>query len=260
MRGGSAPKLGWFPGLNYRMNEFTGGVLLAQIRKLDTIICGCAGERGSRIRGGPRVCRASSFRRLPDPAGELGTGVFIGFKTREQRERYSEAMKAEDVPVAPPERIGHPARRSGDRAEGDGHAELAVLHLRARTLDPLREGELPPHDRDPRALCRRHDGARSTPRRTLPMRSRRFAKCTRSRGLVRFGTTVLQSSVSARHLVESVFSSLLFERIDLPYSVRERTLRSRSANSRRMDESMATVRIQPEIRQRQVARTRRRAT
>src|SRR5258708_11465119 len=31
-------KLHYMPGLNYRMNEFTGGVLLAQLRKLDTIV------------------------------------------------------------------------------------------------------------------------------------------------------------------------------------------------------------------------------
>ena len=30
----------WFVGANYRMNEFTGGVLLAQMRKIDRIISG----------------------------------------------------------------------------------------------------------------------------------------------------------------------------------------------------------------------------
>src|SRR6185436_1898940 len=28
----------WFPGQNYRLNEFSGGVLLAQLRKLDRIV------------------------------------------------------------------------------------------------------------------------------------------------------------------------------------------------------------------------------
>jgi 8-amino-3,8-dideoxy-alpha-D-manno-octulosonate transaminase len=100
MRGGNGT-VGWFPGLNYRMNEFTGGVLLAQMRKLDTIIAGVRAN-AARVYAGVRELRGVELRRLPDPAGELGTGVFIGFKTREQRERYAEAMKAEGVPVSPP--------------------------------------------------------------------------------------------------------------------------------------------------------------
>ncbi len=100
MRGG-AGKIGWFPGLNYRMNEFTGGVLLAQMRKLDTIIAGVRAN-AARVYEGVRGLPGVELRRLPDPSGELGTGVFIGFKTKEQRERYSAAMKAEGVPVSPP--------------------------------------------------------------------------------------------------------------------------------------------------------------
>jgi 8-amino-3,8-dideoxy-alpha-D-manno-octulosonate transaminase len=100
MRGG-AGAVGWFPGLNYRMNEFTGGVLLAQMRKLDTIISGVRAN-AARVYAGVRGLPGVALRRLPDPAGELGTGVFIGFKTREQRDRYAEAMKAEGVPVSPP--------------------------------------------------------------------------------------------------------------------------------------------------------------
>jgi 8-amino-3,8-dideoxy-alpha-D-manno-octulosonate transaminase len=98
---GGAGKVGWIPGLNYRMNEFTGGVLLAQMRKLDTIIAGVRAN-AARVYEGVRGLQGIELRRLPDPAGELGTGVFIGFKNREQRDRYAEAMKAEGVPVSPP--------------------------------------------------------------------------------------------------------------------------------------------------------------
>ena len=101
MRGGIPAKFGLLPGLNYRMNEFTGGVLLAQIRKLDTII-GAVRTNAGRVYDGVRDLPGVRFRPLPDPAGEIGTGVFIGFKTREQRERYAAAMKAENVPVASP--------------------------------------------------------------------------------------------------------------------------------------------------------------
>jgi hypothetical protein len=42
------------------------------------------------------------LRHRADPAGELGTGVFLGFATREQRQKFADAMKAENVPVASP--------------------------------------------------------------------------------------------------------------------------------------------------------------
>lgn len=101
VRRGMPEKVGWIPGLNYRMNEFTGGVLLAQIRKLDTIIGGVRAN-AARVYAGVRDLPGAKFRHLPDPAGELGTGVFIGFRNKDQRERYVAAMKAEGVPVIPP--------------------------------------------------------------------------------------------------------------------------------------------------------------
>ena len=100
-RPGFPAKLRFMPGLNYRMNEFTGGVLLAQIRKLDTII-GDARRNARRLYQGIRDLPAAHLRRLPDPEGELGTGVFLGFASKEVRDQYSKAMRAEGVPVSAP--------------------------------------------------------------------------------------------------------------------------------------------------------------
>ena len=94
-------KLGFIPGLNYRMNEFTGGVLLAQLRKLDTII-GDVRRNARRVYGGIRDLEFLRWRHLPDPEGELGTGIFLGFRTKEERQRYADAMMAEGVPVSSP--------------------------------------------------------------------------------------------------------------------------------------------------------------
>ncbi len=94
-------KLRFLPGLNYRMNEFTGGVLLAQLRKLDTII-GDVRRNARRVYDGISGLPDTHLRRLPDPAGELGTGIFLGFRTKEARDRYAQAMKAEGVPVMAP--------------------------------------------------------------------------------------------------------------------------------------------------------------
>jgi 8-amino-3,8-dideoxy-alpha-D-manno-octulosonate transaminase len=94
-------KLHYMPGLNYRMNEFTGGVLLAQLRKLDTIL-GDVRRNARRVYSGLRDVPGLRLRRLPDPDGELGTGIFIGFPSAAERQRYADAMKAEGVPVAGP--------------------------------------------------------------------------------------------------------------------------------------------------------------
>jgi 8-amino-3,8-dideoxy-alpha-D-manno-octulosonate transaminase len=94
-------KLRFLPGLNYRMNEFTGGVLLAQLRKLDTII-GDVRRNARRVYDGISGLPDTHLRRLPDPAGELGTGIFLGFRTKEARDRYAQAMRAEGVPVMAP--------------------------------------------------------------------------------------------------------------------------------------------------------------
>ncbi|HJZ96199.1 MAG TPA: DegT/DnrJ/EryC1/StrS family aminotransferase [Candidatus Solibacter sp.] len=94
-------KLRFLPGLNYRMNEFTGGVLLAQIRKLDTII-GDVRRNARRVYTGIQDLPGAKLRRLPDPAGELGTGIFLEFASREQRDRYIVAMRAEGVPASAP--------------------------------------------------------------------------------------------------------------------------------------------------------------
>jgi 8-amino-3,8-dideoxy-alpha-D-manno-octulosonate transaminase len=90
-----------FIGTNYRMNEFSGGVLLAQIRKIDRII-GDVRTHARRLYEGARDLRGVEFRKLPDPQGELGSAVFLGFKDKNQRDAYISGMKAEGVVAQPP--------------------------------------------------------------------------------------------------------------------------------------------------------------
>jgi 8-amino-3,8-dideoxy-alpha-D-manno-octulosonate transaminase len=94
-------QLDFFPGSNFRMSEFTGGVLLAQLRKLDTI-AGDVRTNARRVYDGIRDLPNLYPRRLADASGELGSGIFLGFKNKELRDRYIAAMKAENVPAAPP--------------------------------------------------------------------------------------------------------------------------------------------------------------
>jgi 8-amino-3,8-dideoxy-alpha-D-manno-octulosonate transaminase len=90
-----------FVGTNFRMSEFTGGVLLAQIRKLDTIVHDVRAN-ARRVYDGIRDLPNLRPRHLPDPEGELGSGIYLGFKNKETRDRYADAMKEANVPVAPP--------------------------------------------------------------------------------------------------------------------------------------------------------------
>jgi len=94
-------RLSAFAGCNFRMSEFTGGVLLAQIRKIDRIIEDVR-SNARRVYEGVSDLPGMRLRRLPDPAGELGTGVYIDFQTKERRDRFIALMKAENVPASPP--------------------------------------------------------------------------------------------------------------------------------------------------------------
>ena len=96
-----SPRIDGFPGSQFRMSEFTGGVLLAQLRKLDEIVAALRAN-SSRVYQGIRDLPGARLRLLPDPKGELGTAVFLGFETKEKRDRYLVAMKAENVPASPP--------------------------------------------------------------------------------------------------------------------------------------------------------------
>jgi 8-amino-3,8-dideoxy-alpha-D-manno-octulosonate transaminase len=93
--------LDFFPGANFRMSEFTGAVLLAQVRKLDRVVNDVR-MNARRVYDGIGDLPGLYQRRLPDPAGELGSGIFLGFKSKEVRDRFVAAMKAENVPAGPP--------------------------------------------------------------------------------------------------------------------------------------------------------------
>jgi 8-amino-3,8-dideoxy-alpha-D-manno-octulosonate transaminase len=83
------------------MNEFSGGVLLAQLRKLDTIVKSSRAN-AQRVYDGIRDLPGLRLRHMPDPDGDIGAAVFVGFPSKDHCQRYKEAMKAENVPVSGP--------------------------------------------------------------------------------------------------------------------------------------------------------------
>jgi 8-amino-3,8-dideoxy-alpha-D-manno-octulosonate transaminase len=88
-------------GNQYRMSEFTGAVLLAQLRKLDTIL---AALRGHARRVYEAIADLSDLelRHRADPAGDTGSTLWLGFPSQAVRDRFRTAMGAENVPAGTP--------------------------------------------------------------------------------------------------------------------------------------------------------------
>ncbi len=90
-----------FASCNFRMNEFTGAVLKGQLQKLDTI---CKGLRTNarKVREGIADLPGLKLRKTPDQEGDLGVTVFPDMGTRERRDRFLRAMRAEGVSASGP--------------------------------------------------------------------------------------------------------------------------------------------------------------
>jgi 8-amino-3,8-dideoxy-alpha-D-manno-octulosonate transaminase len=90
-----------FAGSQYRMNEFTGGVLLAQMSKLDTIVAALR-SHARRIYEGIGGLPGIRLRHRPDLQGDLGSVVGLQFQSKERRDRFLKAMHDENLPANPP--------------------------------------------------------------------------------------------------------------------------------------------------------------
>jgi 8-amino-3,8-dideoxy-alpha-D-manno-octulosonate transaminase len=88
-------------GNQYRMSEFTGAVLLAQIRKLDQIVEALR-DHARRVYAGINGLQDLQLRDRADSAGDIGSTVWLGFPSQGQRDRFLAAMNAENVPASPP--------------------------------------------------------------------------------------------------------------------------------------------------------------
>jgi 8-amino-3,8-dideoxy-alpha-D-manno-octulosonate transaminase len=99
-RAGKA-RLDSFAALQFRMSEFTAAVLLAQLRKLDQIVSAVRAN-ARRVYAGLRDLPGLHLRHRPDPEGELGVGIYLGFRGQSERDRFMAAMKGENVPAHAP--------------------------------------------------------------------------------------------------------------------------------------------------------------
>jgi len=78
-------------GMNCRMNELTGAVALAQVRKLDRIIA-VLREKKKKFKDLISDVRGLKFRTLNDPAGECATILTVLFDSPEMANRVSRRL------------------------------------------------------------------------------------------------------------------------------------------------------------------------
>ncbi|MGC9329510.1 MAG: DegT/DnrJ/EryC1/StrS family aminotransferase [Candidatus Hinthialibacter sp.] len=85
-----------FAGENFRMSEFTGAVLGAQLPKLDTMISEMR-RNFNYVLDGVQNTPGIKLRKRPDPDGDIGYGIFVQCQNKEARDRFIEEMGKQRV-------------------------------------------------------------------------------------------------------------------------------------------------------------------
>jgi 8-amino-3,8-dideoxy-alpha-D-manno-octulosonate transaminase len=88
-----------FAGENFRMNEFTGAVLGAQLSKLDSMLAQLRGNAGT-IYAGIEKLSGIRLRHRPDPKGDIGYAVFFEMKDKTMRDRCISQLRKRKVPAS----------------------------------------------------------------------------------------------------------------------------------------------------------------
>jgi 8-amino-3,8-dideoxy-alpha-D-manno-octulosonate transaminase len=107
--------LSGFAACNFRMNEFTGAVLKGQVTKLGTI-CERLRRNARKVREGIADLPGLKLRKMADPEGDLGVTVFLDMGTRERRDWFLRALRAEGISASGPG--GSVILPTDDRIEG----------------------------------------------------------------------------------------------------------------------------------------------
>lgn len=94
-----AARLPTFAGENFRMNEFTGAVLGAQLSKLDSMVAQMRSS-AERVYEGIKDLPGIQLRRRPDPKGDIGYCVGWEMKDKAARDRCIEELRQRKVPAS----------------------------------------------------------------------------------------------------------------------------------------------------------------
>jgi len=85
-----------FCGVNYRMSELTGAVMLAQFAKLDTLLASMR-KNQKRIIDQIKDTKGISLRPSNDPEGDTGICIMFYLESTEKVQKFVEALNAEGV-------------------------------------------------------------------------------------------------------------------------------------------------------------------
>ena len=88
-----------FCGVNYRMSELTGAVMLAQLAKLDTLLSQMRANK-KRIKDQIKGIKGITFRRLNDEAGEVAICLMFMLDSADKVGPFVDAVKAEGIDAA----------------------------------------------------------------------------------------------------------------------------------------------------------------
>jgi len=95
---GGMPRLEPGVGWQFRMSEWTGAVMRAQLRKLDRIVADFR-DKGTRVAQGVAELQGIRFRKANDPGGGLRSSVYFCTAGKNQRDRFIKALEAENIPA-----------------------------------------------------------------------------------------------------------------------------------------------------------------
>jgi len=87
-----------FAGQNFRMSEFTGAVMGAQLAKLDTIITDLR-RVADAVLDGINDLPGLRLRKRPDPEGDLGYGIYFELKNKAARDRCMSELGKRKIPA-----------------------------------------------------------------------------------------------------------------------------------------------------------------
>ena len=90
-----------FAASNFRMSEFTGAILKAQEQDLETI-CKAVRSNTRKVREGIADLPGVKLRKTPDQEGDIGVTVFLDLDTRQRRDRFLRALRAEGIAASGP--------------------------------------------------------------------------------------------------------------------------------------------------------------
>jgi 8-amino-3,8-dideoxy-alpha-D-manno-octulosonate transaminase len=93
---GQPPRLKQIAAGNFRMNEFTAGVMRAQVRKLDRILADLR-DKQARILAGIADLPGLQLRKKNVPEGGTGSRILIWTQSKGQCDMFIKAMRAENV-------------------------------------------------------------------------------------------------------------------------------------------------------------------